>query len=119
VVAITAGSTTTASAIDALGDRVATGSGGSFGYLLADLHGNTACAFGASGLISDAFAYDAYGNTVAAVTSALPTPWRFQGRILESAAGTPELYDFGSRSYAPTLGPGSGLGSSRPHQRSP
>ena len=119
VVAITAGSTTTVSAIDALGDRVATGSAGSFGYLLADLHGNTACAFGASGLISDAFAYDAYGNTVAAVTSALPTPWRFQGRILESAAGTPELYDFGSRSYAPTIGTFTSLDTSHGSAQNP
>jgi hypothetical protein len=46
VVAISSGSTTTLSAIDAAGDRVASGSGGAFGYLLADLHGNTACAFG-------------------------------------------------------------------------
>jgi RHS repeat-associated protein len=41
---------------------------------------------------------------VASVTSALPTPWRYQGRILESAPGTPDLYDFGARSYNPTLG---------------
>jgi len=41
---------------------------------------------------------------VASVTSALPTPWRYQGRILESAAGTPDLYDFGARSYNPALG---------------
>jgi hypothetical protein len=56
--------------------------------------------------ITDAFAYDAYGLTVTAVTSALPTPWRYQGRILESAAGSPDLYDFGARSYNPTLGAG-------------
>jgi len=31
-------------------------------------------------------------------------PGRFQGRILESATGTPDLYDFGARSYAPGLG---------------
>ncbi len=36
--------------------------------------------------------------------SALPTPWRYQGRILESAPGTPDLYDFGARSYNPTIG---------------
>jgi hypothetical protein len=59
VATIGQGSTTTASAIGALGDRAARGSGGAFGYLLGDLHGNAACAFGASGYISDAFAYDA------------------------------------------------------------
>jgi hypothetical protein len=97
--------TTTLSAIDAIGDRVATSAGGSSGYLLADLHGNAAGAFGAAGTsISDAFAYDVWGNVVASVTSSLPTPWRYQGRMLESAAGTPDLYDFSARSYNPSLG---------------
>ena len=41
---------------------------------------------------------------MASVTSALPTPWRYQGRILESAAGTPDLYNFGARSYNATIG---------------
>ena len=105
VVAITSGGSTTTSAIDAVGDRVATASSGSFGYLLADLHGNMAAAFNAAGTsFSDAFAYDAWGEVVSSVTSSLPTPWRYQGRILESAAGTPDLYDFGARSYAPGIG---------------
>ncbi|MGD0015882.1 MAG: RHS repeat-associated core domain-containing protein [Bryobacteraceae bacterium] len=105
VVAIKSGSTTTISAIDALGSRVATSSGGAFGYLLGDLHGNQAAAFNQAGTaVSDAFAYDAWGVVVASVTSALPTPWRYQGRMLESAAGTPDLYDFQARSYNPALG---------------
>ncbi len=105
MIGITSGSTTTVSAIDAVGDRVATGSGGAVGFLLPDLHGNTAAALNSTCTsITDAFAYDAYGNTVASVTSALPTPWRYQGRILESAPGTPDLYDFGARSYNPTIG---------------
>ncbi len=105
VVSISANGVITRSAIDAVGSRVATGSGSAYGYLLADLHGNTAGAIDSScTAITDAFAYDAYGNTVASVTSSLPTPWRFQGRILESATGTPDLYDFGARSYAPGLG---------------
>jgi RHS repeat-associated protein len=37
-----------------------------------------------------------------AITS--PTPWRFQGRILESADGSSDLYDFQARSYDPSLG---------------
>jgi YD repeat-containing protein len=104
VIGISTGSTTTLSAIDAVGNRIATAGGGAVGFLLPDLHGNTAGALNAAATsITDAFAYDAYGNTVASVTSALPTPWRFQGRIIESAAGTPDLYDFGARSYNPTL----------------
>jgi YD repeat-containing protein len=96
VIGISTSTTTTLGAIDAVGNRVATGSGGVVGFLLPDLHGNTAAALNSSATsITDAFAYDAYGNTVASVTSALPTPWRYQGRILESAPGTPDLYDFG------------------------
>jgi RHS repeat-associated protein len=105
VVSIAAGSGTTTSAIDALGERVAVSAAGTGGFLLPDLHGNTAGALnsGASS-ITDAFACDAYGNTVAAVTSGLPTPWRYQGRMLESAPGSADLYDFGSRSYSPSIG---------------
>lgn len=89
MIGITSGSTATTSAIDAVGNRVATAGGGAVGFLLPDLHGNTAGALNvAATAVTDAFAYDAYGNTVASVTSALPTPWRYQGRILESAAGT-------------------------------
>ena len=105
VVAISSGSTVTRSAVDALGDRVATVSGASFGYLLPDLHGNQVAAVDAAGTtITAAFAYDAYGNLVSSVTSSLPTPWRYQGRILESAPGAPDLYDFQARSYDPALG---------------
>jgi len=105
VVSIAAGSGTTTSAIDALGDRVAVSAAGTGGFLLPDLHGNTAGALNSTASsITDAFAYDAYGNTVAAVTSGLPTPWRYQGRMLESAAGSADLYDFGSRSYSPSIG---------------
>jgi RHS repeat-associated protein len=105
VVAIAAGGVTTSSAIDAVGNRVATASGGAYGYLLPDLHGNQIAAINsACTALTDAFAYDAYGNLAASVTSALPTPWRYQSRLLESAAGSPELYDFGARSYNPALG---------------
>jgi YD repeat-containing protein len=44
VVAIATSAATTVSAIDAVGDRVATGVGTAYGYLLGDLHGNTAAA---------------------------------------------------------------------------
>jgi RHS repeat-associated protein len=120
VIGITSGSTTTLSAIDAVGNRVATGSGGAVGFLLPDLHGNTAAALNSTcTAVTDAFAYDAYGNTVAAVTSALPTPWRYQGRILESAAGTPDLYDFGARSYNPTIGTFTSLDSTHGSAQNP
>ena len=105
IVAISSTAGTTTSAIDAIGDRVSTMTPTSFGYALSDLHGNMLGALNATGAaITDAFAYDAYGNVVASVTSSLPTPWRYQGRVLESAAGTPDLYDFNARSYNPTLG---------------
>ena len=105
VVAVTSASSTTTSAVDGLGDRVASAAGGTFGFFVSDLHGNVAGALDASASsFTDAFAYDAYGDTVASLTSSLPTPWRYQGRMLESGAGAPALYDFAARSYAPSLG---------------
>ena len=79
------------------------------GYLIADLHGNIVAALspGASPLYLSAYRYDPYGETVGSwsASSGLVVPWRFQGRILESdiGAGT-DLYDFGARSYDPSLG---------------
>jgi RHS repeat-associated protein len=120
IVAINSSGATTVSAIDAVGNRVATGSAAGYGYLLGDLHGNTAAALNQTcSAITDAFAYDAYGNTVASVTSALPTPWRYQGRILESAANTPDLYDFGARSYSPALGAFTSLDTSHGSAQNP
>jgi RHS repeat-associated protein len=106
VVRISAGATVTNAALDALGDRLAVSSGASFGWTLPDLHGDIA-AYATSGLtsVSDAFRYDPYGGLLASVTSATPSPWRYQGRLTENTgAGTAELYDFGFRSYAPGLG---------------
>ena len=34
----------------------------------------------------------------------ITSPWRFQGRILESSANSTDLYDFQARSYDPSLG---------------
>jgi hypothetical protein len=60
VIGITSSATTTLSAIDAVGNRVATGSGGASGFLLPDLHGNTAGALNSTCTsITDVFAYDA------------------------------------------------------------
>ena len=60
VINITSGSTTTLSAIDAVGNRVATAAGGAVGFLLPGLHGNTAGALNSTcTAITDAFAYDA------------------------------------------------------------
>jgi RHS repeat-associated protein len=46
------------------------------------------------------------GDLEASVSPSAPTPWRwrFQGRILESADGSTDLYDFQARSYDPSLG---------------
>jgi len=106
VVQIANATTTTNSAIDSLGSRLATKtSGGTFGWLIPDLHGDIAAAMTSAGsAISDAFRYDPYGKLVASATSALPTPWRYQGRLLESSGTDPALYDFGFRSYDPGLG---------------
>ena len=61
---------------------------------------------GSSPAFSAAYRYDAYGETcdVYAPTGAIASPWRFQGRILESAEGSTDLYDFSARSYDPSLG---------------
>ena len=37
-------------------------------------------------------------------TGSITSPWRFGGRILESADGSTDLYDFSARSYDPALG---------------
>jgi RHS repeat-associated protein len=100
----------TYSAIDAIGDRLSQGTGSSVsGYLIADLHGNIVAALspGASPLYLSAYRYDPYGETVGSwsASSGLTVPWRFQGRILESDIGSgTDLYDFGARSYDPSLG---------------
>jgi RHS repeat-associated protein len=39
-----------------------------------------------------------------ACSGSITSLWRFQGRILESASGATDLYDFSARSYDPTLG---------------
>jgi RHS repeat-associated protein len=105
VVRIATGAANTDSAIDAIGSRLATKTASSFGWLLPDLHGNVAAAVGSTGAtVSDAFRYDPYGKVVASTTSALPTPWRYQGRLLESSGSDPALYDFIFRSYDPALG---------------
>ena len=105
VVQIANPSITTTSAIDALGSRLATKTATSFGWLLPDLHGDIAAALSATGAtVTDAFRYDPYGKLVASATSSLPTPWRYQGRLLESSGSDPALYDFVFRTYDPGLG---------------
>ena len=102
------GTLTTYSAIDAIGDRLTTGTPGAFAYVLPDLHGNVVATMtaGTSPVYSAAYRYDAYGETCDsyAPTGAITSPWRYQGRILESASGSTDLYDFAARSYDPSLG---------------
>jgi RHS repeat-associated protein len=97
-------------AIDSLGNRVATATtSGGFGWLLSDLHGDVAAMLNSAGTaITDAFRYNPYGVTIAKTTSALPTPWRYQGRLLLNSAdgsgANTDLYDFIARAYDPSLG---------------
>jgi RHS repeat-associated protein len=99
--------TTINAAIDSAGDRLASCTNtGAFGWILPDLHGNVVAQFGkSSATIVDVFRYDAYGKTIgtALPPSSVPSPWRFQGRILESTAGS-ATYDFAARAYVPDLG---------------
>jgi RHS repeat-associated protein len=78
-----------------------------------DLHDNVAaaiaCADGSAPTFVNAFRFDPYGQTIASWTASsgsVSIPWRYQGRILESAGSSTssDLYDFGSRSYDPSLG---------------
>ena len=98
----------TYSAIDAIGDRLTTGTSEAFAYLLPDLHGNVVATMsaGSSPAFSAAYRYDAYGVTCDsyAPSGSIASPWRYQGRILESAEGSADLYDFSARSYDPGLG---------------
>jgi RHS repeat-associated protein len=108
ITTLTAASTTY-SIIDAVGNRLATSSGGVTGYLVPDLHGNVAAsvATGTNPSFLSAFRYDAYGETCDSYNAGgnnLAVPWRYQGRIRESASSATDLYDFGARSYDPSLG---------------
>jgi RHS repeat-associated protein len=91
-----------------MGDRLSSGSGPAFAYMIADLHGNVvgAIAPGASPSFVNAYRYDPYGETICSYTNSgsISIPWRYQGRILESAGGGTDLYDFSARSYDPSLG---------------
>jgi RHS repeat-associated protein len=99
------GATNVDSLLSSDGSRLATASGASFGWLTPDLHGDIAGASNSSfGTITDALRYDAFGTISAATTSALPTPWRYQGQLLVSPAGASDLYAAGARFYAPGLG---------------
>jgi RHS repeat-associated protein len=97
---------TTRAAIDSIGDRLCTSTGSGFGWTVADLHGNVAGQTEADGSpFLDVLRYDAYGKAVGSpgTPSSVPTPWRFQGRILEYTSGS-DAYDFDARSYLPDLG---------------
>jgi RHS repeat-associated protein len=85
--------------------RLGTKAGSLVGLLIPDLHGNVAAAANSTlSSTTDALRYDAWGDVVASVTSALPTPWRYQGRLLVDPAGASDLYDSGARYYSPGLG---------------
>jgi RHS repeat-associated protein len=92
------------SGIDAIGDRLSTGVSGGYGYLVPDLHGNVVAIATSAGAWTTAYRYDAYGQTVDHCDGSITSLWRFQGRILESADGSTDLYDFSARSYDSSLG---------------
>jgi RHS repeat-associated protein len=92
-------------ALDSSADRLMTGSGGSVAWLIPDLHGDVIGQTATSGTLTDCFRFDAFGLAEGtALTGSIPTPWRYQGRLLESTSGGRDLYDFAARSYAPDLG---------------
>ena len=93
-------------ALDALGDRLASGTSSAYAWLIPDLHGNVVGQLNSSGsTVTDAFRYDAYGLTEGTVLAgSIPSPWRFQGKLLESTSGGRDLYDFVARSYSPDIG---------------
>jgi RHS repeat-associated protein len=88
-----------------MGDRLSTAASTGFAWIVPDLHGNVAAQCSSAGSVSDVFRYDAYGKLIGTSLPAgtVPSPWRFQGRILESTAGS-DTYDFGARAYVPDLG---------------
>ena len=98
------GGTTTSSALDATGARTAIAGASLTGYLAFDLHGNLVAAESGSKVVTDALRYDAWGEVLASSTSALPTPWRYQGRLDLSPDAANPLYDYGARAYRPVQG---------------
>jgi RHS repeat-associated protein len=102
----TAGTSITINAvIDSSGNRLASSAGSSFAWIVPDLHGNIAAQCSATGSTIDVFRYDAYGVSLGSplAASSVPSPWRFQGRMLESTSGS-AIYDFTARAYVPDLG---------------
>ena len=100
---------TTYSTIDAIGDRLASGAGAAFGWIVPDLHGNVVAAIGPDATFVNALRFDPYGQTVCtwtATSGSVKMPWRYQGRILESAGtgSSTDLYDVEPprRMYSPT-----------------
>jgi RHS repeat-associated protein len=59
---------------------------------------------GGAGLRSTLSSCATYTSGSGAIESPWRWRWRFQGRILESADGSTDLYDFQARSYDPSLG---------------
>ena len=99
------GGTTLYAGIDVMGDRLATSTAAAgFAWIVPDLHGNVVAQCDLDGTLTDVFRYDAYGNAIGnTMTTGVASPWRYQGRILESTAGS-ATYDFGARAYVPDLG---------------
>jgi RHS repeat-associated protein len=101
------GVTSVNSALDPAGSRLASQSGATTGFLLADLHANLAAATtsGETALLA-AVRYDPYGGTAASWDSGagFPMPWRFQSRLDLMSNPTDPLYEWSARYYLPAVG---------------
>ncbi|MHB8673224.1 MAG: RHS repeat-associated core domain-containing protein [Candidatus Limnocylindrales bacterium] len=88
------GGQVTDSALDPAGDRLTVGGA----WIVPTVRGDVGVLLdsGQTG-VSDAYAYDPYGVTLAAAGTSV-NPYRFGGRLLEPVSGQ---YDFGARQYDP------------------
>jgi RHS repeat-associated protein len=101
------GASGTRSLLDVDGSRLAVKNGSTVSWVIFDLHGSVAalCPAGGSAL-SDAYRYDAWGQTIASWSSATPAanPWKYRGLLGVAPGQTDLLYDMVARDYSPATG---------------
>jgi RHS repeat-associated protein len=98
------GASGTRSLLDLDGSRLAVKNGSTVTWLVVDLHGSVAALCSTAGTLTDAYRYDAFGQTIAN-SGTSTNPWKYRG-LLGIAPGSivDPLYDMGARDYAPALG---------------
>ncbi len=87
------------------------GSGGAICtyYYLHDGLGSTVALVDSTGTVQNRYAYDPWGNAIAAgTTGSVPNPFRYAGAMFDSSSG---LYKMGERYYDPSIGRFTQLGS--------